>query len=148
MLKERKDVEEMFNKLVLFYGISDECHMAEIDRIMKNPYHNDYHIMSVVCLCAIGASESGMAFDATRDLLIAAMFHDFGHAGGHQVSDADNIRTATDRIRELSREGFFAPSQAKKIIRFVQPNIHSQTSRQCHTQSKSKSCVMRISCNR
>ena len=53
------------------------------------PYHNLYHTLSVVKNSYNGAEFYNLPYDSTRNLLIAALFHDFDHTGGHKDDDTN-----------------------------------------------------------
>ena len=57
------------------------------------PYHNRFHSQCMVVNCYDGAQYYNLPYEATRQLLIAAMFHDFGHTGGKE-DDTVNIGNA------------------------------------------------------
>jgi len=57
------------------------------------PYHNWFHILTVTKNCYEGAHELKLGTPSTRNLLVAALFHDFDHAGGKQSDDV-NIEKA------------------------------------------------------
>ena len=89
----KQAVEETFNRVIEYYGLYEYEHRAKLSQIMNNPYHNDYHTRCVVVNCAEGASFCGLSYDATVDLLTAALFHDSMHSGGYH-NDDKNISDA------------------------------------------------------
>jgi hypothetical protein len=73
----------------------------------SNPYHNFRHMIHVACITYEGAKEmeypdltNGNRF---RALLIAALFHDYGHSG-KMGNDAQEIEHALDGIRNCILE--------------------------------------------
>ncbi len=62
---------------------------------LSSPYHNFRHVMHVLWLCHQACEYYGseLTFRQKRNLLIAAMFHDFNHTG-KKGSDSVNIQAA------------------------------------------------------
>jgi hypothetical protein len=87
------------------------------------PYHNWYHTNCVVVNCAKGARYHRLPFDTTRDLLIAAMWHDFGHSGG-KCDDWQNVKYAMECLRD-EYYGLYATEKISKFIHCTEyPFIH------------------------
>ena len=78
------------------------------------PYHNWYHTNSVIVNCAAGAAYHNLSYDDTRDLLLAALFHDFAHSGGTQ-SDELNVKTAILHFKEM----YHGLLNTDKIAKFI-----------------------------
>lgn len=57
------------------------------------PYHNEYHALKCVALCAEGARFEHLDRSGTRSVLLAALFHDYDHSAG-RFSEAQNIEAA------------------------------------------------------
>jgi HD-GYP domain-containing protein (c-di-GMP phosphodiesterase class II) len=72
---------------------------------LRNPYHNFRHTVHVLWLCqkACRYYQKKLTPRQMRNLLIAALFHDFDHPGhphpGEQDPDRINIRIAIDGLR-------------------------------------------------
>jgi HD superfamily phosphodiesterase len=72
---------------------------------LKNPYHNFRHTLHVLWLCqkACRYYQKKLTPRQMRNLLIAALFHDFDHPGhphpGEQDPDRINIRIAIAGLR-------------------------------------------------
>ena len=72
---------------------------------LKNPYHNFRHTLHVLWLCqkACRYYQKRLTPRQMRNLLIAALFHDFDHSGhphpGEQDPDRINIRIAIAGLR-------------------------------------------------
>lgn len=69
------------------------------------PYHNLYHTHCMVEKCVEGANYHNLPYRSIQNLVVAALFHDFAHSGGHK-DDAVNINNAIlgfnsyeDRVR-------------------------------------------------
>lgn len=62
------------------------------------PYHNTYHSETVAMFCHEAASYAKLNDEDTRALVLAALFHDFGHSGGRQP-DAMNIERAVQACK-------------------------------------------------
>lgn len=60
---------------------------------VNNPYHNFRHSMHVLCRSYEAAQHEGLDPISVRQLLIAAMFHDYNHSGV-MGNDAREIQTA------------------------------------------------------
>lgn len=113
LIKSRETVEKIFNETISFYRLGVMVDKARLTKIESNPYHNDYHTKCVVVNCVEGASFSNMTYDATYDLLVAALFHDSMHSGGYE-NDSVNIKNA---IQNLT--GFDHSISYDKIARFI-----------------------------
>lgn len=61
---------------------------------VKNGYHNFRHMMHVVYQVYDGIKYMNVNTTAARILLIAAIFHDYGHSGDGTKSDSFNIQRA------------------------------------------------------
>jgi len=66
----------------------------------RNPYHNFRHVMHVLCMCyrACRFYKLLLTPREMRNLLIAALFHDFNHHGT-KGDDSVNIRAAINTLR-------------------------------------------------
>ena len=84
-------------------------------RNLNNPYHNFRHVFHVVwlCYCASVEYRYRLTRRETRNLLIAAMFHDFDHTG-MMGNDDVNITLA---IRGL--EKYLAPEDKEFVSEIV-----------------------------
>lgn len=121
-LSTREDVEIAFDQLAYFYDLNKEVTAADLYTIYKNPYHNDYHIKCVTVACGAGASHMNLSFDDTRDLLTAAIFHDYGHSGGKKV-DYENVAIAVDRVNLCIDD----KRRAAKICRMIESTVYPFT---------------------
>jgi hypothetical protein len=81
-----------YNEIVEHYEL-------EYDWFVQNnpsnnlPYHNLFHTQCMIENCYDGAQYYNLPYDATQQLLTAALFHDFAHTGGKEL-DSENIRRA------------------------------------------------------
>lgn len=57
------------------------------------PYHNQFHAQCMIENCYEGAQYYNLPRDTTREILVAAMFHDFAHSGG-KTPDSINVQKA------------------------------------------------------
>jgi len=64
------------------------------------PYHNYQHCFVVALNCLAGAEAEGLDEDATRLLFLAALYHDYGHAGESNLADAFNLAAALQGMRQ------------------------------------------------
>lgn len=58
------------------------------------PYHGYQHLLTVTLNCRAGADYLGLDTADTRLLVLAALFHDFGHLQQPDVHDSANIEAA------------------------------------------------------
>lgn len=58
------------------------------------PYHGYQHLLTVTLNCWEGAAYAGLDTAATKDLVLAALFHDFGHLQQRTAADSANIESA------------------------------------------------------
>lgn len=59
----------------------------------QHPYHNGAHCLNVAKRCFEAATFYDLGYSSIRALLLAALFHDFGHTGG-RLDDSENIKNA------------------------------------------------------
>lgn len=64
------------------------------------PYHNFDHLLIVTKWCGRLAGMLGLSKFETRALLLAAIFHDFAHSGGH-FDDSVNVERAVEGLRKF-----------------------------------------------
>jgi hypothetical protein len=57
------------------------------------PYHNFGHIENVTLFAYMGCIHESISGEITRNILLAALFHDFNHSGG-KLKDIENITLA------------------------------------------------------
>lgn len=97
-LEREARVRTVLNSL----GIPD----AVIETIsLKNPsahapYHGYQHLLTVTLNCWEGAQYLGLDSAQAKDLVIAALFHDFGHLQQRTVQDSANIEAAVVGVRK------------------------------------------------
>ena len=82
-----------------------------------NPYHNNYHMYSMVVRCNTLADYAIQRGSEVRkdELLLAAMFHDYEHSGGKLV-DSQNIERA---IRAIEQSGLLEFSQLEDVCDII-----------------------------
>lgn len=89
---------------------------------LHHPYHNFRHMFHVVYLCydACLFYEQALSSREMRNLLIAAMFHDFDHAGV-AGDDARNIEAAINGLqRHIQEEDWLERATIAQLIRATQ----------------------------
>ena len=67
------------------------------------PYHNFYHILCVMYHAFLISKSLGHSNKETKNLLIAAIFHDFDHSGG-KLKDSENVKNAIKAFLKYSEE--------------------------------------------
>ena len=122
-----RGVEVLVDRLNLegFYRYFNELNASTA------PYHNKYHARCMMLNCFEGALFEKCTTVEVRALVVAAMFHDFNHTGGHEPDEA-NIRLALEGLNLAQHaEMFFTPLTEKELelairaIRVTQyPFIH------------------------
>lgn len=65
----------------------------------SNPYHNIRHALHVLCAAYAGGKFHKLSRRALRNLLIAAIFHDFNHSGKLRGKDRLEIEMALMMLR-------------------------------------------------
>jgi len=63
------------------------------------PYHNAYHAWCMVLNCYEAARYYHLSDTSQRSLLLAALFHDYGHSGGY-LDDRSNVNIARKGLRQ------------------------------------------------
>ncbi len=82
----------------------------------KNPYHNFYHLLTVMKNCyKISIDEQFDDLKSIRLILIAALFHDFNHFG-KKIDDSKNIKEAITGFLNFSKEN---NEDNQKIIEII-----------------------------
>lgn len=82
------------NNIIKNYGLDADWEwFVKFNPSNNLPYHNKYHAECMVKNCYEGAQYYNLPWDTTRNLLLAAIYHDFGHTGGEEP-DSENIRRA------------------------------------------------------
>lgn len=92
------------------YQIIDEYNLdaAYSYILQKNPsnnlpYHNFGHLENVTLYAFIGCQNADFTKDLTRNILLAALFHDFNHSGG-KLKDSENITLAKKGLADYLAE--------------------------------------------
>lgn len=70
----------------------------------NNPYHNIYHITTMVKNLYFIANDEGIDDKIIRLIIIAGLFHDFNHSGGKFKDDSDNVKIAIEAFKKYSKE--------------------------------------------
>ena len=82
-----------FDEIIAAYGLGDHYRWFCLHNSSTAPYHSVYHANCMIENCYDGAQYYNLPYSSTRELLIAAMFHDFNHSGG-KLEDRGNINRA------------------------------------------------------
>ena len=80
------------------------------------PYHNFYHVMCMVKNCYLIGESEGYLPEAIKNLVIAALFHDFNHSMGKE-KDSWNVKEAIKSFKKYSKE---SEENNKKIIKIIE----------------------------
>lgn len=70
---------------------------------ITNPYHNVFHTITVFVNSYHIAKSENCSEEQIRNILIAAIFHDYNHSGGKK-SDSENIEEAISFFKNHSKE--------------------------------------------
>lgn len=119
-MNENITLIQIFNNDEKLYAGKDLWHYAKKLFFAKNTklgYHNFRHMMHVMYQVYDAIKYMKINPIAARYLLIAAMFHDYGHSGNQNASDSFNINKAVNAIKihidDLDRK------HLKEIIRLI-----------------------------
>lgn len=86
------------------------------------PYHNLFHTLCMLRNCYHGALFYNLPYQSTRHLLLAALYHDYGHSGGH-TDDAQNVAVAIRSFREihqrLSANGYNPNIDVEQVVSII-----------------------------
>lgn len=104
---------------------------------MINPYHNIRHILHVLWQCYDGGVYHKLGPRKMRDLLIAAIFHDFNHSGKSLGKDWEEIEVALMSLRH-----YILPEDRDRLI-FIS-NIIKATQFPCVVPENELTISMRI----
>lgn len=123
---------EFINKIFNNFGLKEYLDFYDVYcQTKKLPYHNEYHTYCVIELCYKGAKYHDLDYDSTSDLLIAALFHDFGHSGGHSY-DSVNIQKAKAWFETCANRLMFdQPRRSQKIVKFIGATEYPYKSEAC-----------------
>lgn len=94
-------------------------HFLSFNTALQAPYHNHYHAGCMIINCYEGAYHEGLSEAETRQLLIAAMFHDFDHTAGRQ-SDAVNVKLAGMAVSMLPSMGLLSPEDSEVVRSIIE----------------------------
>lgn len=84
-----------------------------------NPYHNNYHILTVFTNCYRASKKERLEKKKTRLLLIAALFHDFNHSAGKFTDDV-NVKNSISSFWKYSVESEIDSEKIVEIIKATQ----------------------------
>lgn len=79
------------------------------------PYHNLFHVLCMIKNCHLIAVSENLNPSEIRLLLIAVLFHDFGHSMGAK-KDTENVKDAIKAFEKYSKE---SPAYNQKIIEII-----------------------------
>jgi hypothetical protein len=83
---------------------------------VKNPYHNNYHTITVFLNSYHISKIEECDKDQIRSILIASIFHDFNHTGGNGP-DSENIKIAIFEFKKYSKESEEINNEIINIIK-------------------------------
>lgn len=83
------------------------------------PYHNLYHTQGMAVNCYYLGLYAQLPYDDLRVLVLAALFHDFGHSGG-VCPDADNIQVALAAFQRYAVEVKYPEALVAKVVRVIE----------------------------
>jgi hypothetical protein len=93
----RRKVERLFGSMSMPFDL-----IAVVEALnggSLNPYHNTQHLFTVAIRCAEAADFYHLDRQSRREIVLAALFHDFDHP--LNTSDAENIERAIDGWRKV-----------------------------------------------
>lgn len=100
-LEEHSSLATRVEEVLAPHGLVDAYRFVVRDNPSNAlPYHNLHHTDGLVLQCAEGAAAMGLPSGSYRALLLAALFHDFGHSGGRE-SDHRNIEVAVGALDDF-----------------------------------------------
>lgn len=110
----KKDLQEqtiakLYSVLSMYLIDPEVMHMVELYNYSgdQNPYHNNYHMLSVAANAHYILQHDPIAHDIPierkRNLIVAALWHDFDHSGGKLDDDA-NIKIACTAFKKYVSE--------------------------------------------
>ena len=83
------------------FGLSAaHAHLSISNISAKVPYHNNDHILTVTKWCGRLAGMHSAPLESEKALILAAMFHDVDHTGGHEP-DSVNVAAAIDAMNKF-----------------------------------------------
>jgi hypothetical protein len=77
-------------------------YLLEKNKSNRLPYHNLNHTLTVTKNVYEGAMYEGVKIHIRRNLIIAALFHDFNHSGG-LLSDKENVEISISGFSDFVR---------------------------------------------
>jgi len=89
----------------------------------NKPYHNLWHIVCVVKYCYIIAKDEDLTGKETIALLLAAMFHDFGHFSKIDTENVDRAKKAFSDFAYMIEADKFNTPFVQGIMSLVHKNI-------------------------
>lgn len=93
-LKREKRIRAVISELGLPTNVLDVVSLGNPSS--HAPYHGYQHLLTVALNCKEAADYHGLDRESVRPLVLAALFHDFGHLLQSTVQDALNIEKAVE----------------------------------------------------
>jgi len=110
---------DSFNKLIREYELGGTVRwILENNQAQALPYHNFNHSLYVMHY-ANKAYRDAECCPPPKELLVAALFHDFGHGGGVFVNDRRNIELAVDGFVTFNTECKLFGNQSAQCVRHL-----------------------------
>lgn len=120
MLMLSKVEQDKFKSVVGHFDLEGVADWVFENNISRNlPYHNWYHAMLMVLDCYEGAKYESLGDVETGNLLMAALFHDFNHSGGHAADD-ENIRRALTGLRTARDLGLVSEESFGEVYALIE----------------------------
>lgn len=85
------------------------------------PYHHLNHMLRVMAWCNEGCKFHNLTGKLRIELLVAALFHDFGHSQGEKL-DSENVKIAVSAVREWyqSNELNHSSINIERVVNIIQ----------------------------
>lgn len=83
------------------------------------PYHNLFHTQCMVLTCQKAAEVAGLPHFERQALVVAPLFHDYGHSGGTRP-DAENILVAKTALEGAAAELGLAADLVSRSLELVE----------------------------
>ena len=121
-------ISDVLEDLVFIFDLQHlYSYYLKYNTALNAPYHNHYHVMCMMANCYEAGIHEDLSSAELRQLLIAAMFHDFDHSAG-KSEDMVNIKIAMITVECLRAAGLLSHDDAlvvRDIISVTQyPFVH------------------------
>lgn len=115
-------------QIIQKYNLQDFYEYFSRNNISNDlPYHNRIHTETMIKNVYDGASYYNLNIVETKELVIAALFHDFNHSGG-KLTDKENINlvlTELDKISDMFAKHDIELQKIKDMVYITEfPFVH------------------------